>query len=548
MTKTLRAFTAIMAAIMALTALSGCGTRTDSNGDAAAGTRTVTIGTTDKVSAIDPAGSYDIGSSTVKIQIYPFLYAQDYGKTAMSRDLAADDGAWNDDGTEFTVHIKPGLTWANGHVLDAHDVKFSLDRMKSIDDPNGPASLLANIKDVSAPNATTIVIADKLSYDVTLKQVLGSPAAAIVDDEVFPANKLADDQGIIAANAFGGPYTLASMKRDELFEYRRNPNYHGLTSAKNDIVQVRYFADSSNLKLAVQQGQVDVAYRSMTSTDVNDLRRHDGLKVITGAAGSQRYLTFNLRTQPYGTKQSDADAKKALAVRRAVADLIDRKALSRSVYFKTYLPTYSYLPDEYLGHEDTFRSSYGDGRGGASLAAARRVLADAGVTTPVTLRIQYNTDHYGQSSTEEYAAIKSQLETGGLFRVDVRSTEWTQYNKERVASGDSDGAYPAYQLGWGPDFPDSDDYLSPLLRDVGLGNYLGNGYRSDVVNRLIARQQSERDESRRAELLRQVQRQATKDVPAIPLLEVPQIAVTRNGVSGVVLDSSLRLRYAGISK
>ncbi|WP_165777320.1 ABC transporter substrate-binding protein [Bifidobacterium primatium] len=540
-----------MAAVMTLAALSGCGTRVDSAGEAVDSARTITIGTTDKVSTIDPAGSYDIGSSTVKIQIYPFLYAQNYGRTTMSRDLAADDGAWNGDGTRFTVHIKPGLKWANGHALDAHDVKFSLDRMRAIDDANGPASLLANISNISVTDATTIVIDDKLPYDVTLKQVLGSPAAAIVDDEVFPADRLADGQAIIAADAFGGPYSLTSMKRDELFEYRRNPNYRGLTPAKNDIVQVRYFADSANLKLAVQQGQVDVAYRSMTPTDVNDLRRHDGLKVITGAAGSQRYLTFNLRTQPYGTKQPGADAKKALAVRRAVADLIDRKALSNSVYFKTYLPTYSYLPDDYLGHEDTFRSSYGDGRGGASLAAARRVLAEAGVETPVTLSIQYNTDHYGQSSAEEYAAIKSQLESGGLFRVDVRSTEWTQYNKERVATEDSDGAYPAYQLGWGPDFPDSDDYLSPLLRDVGLGNYLGNylgnGYRSDVVNGLIARQQSERDESRRAELLRQVQRQATKDVPAIPLLEVPQIAVARSGVSGVVLDSSLRFRYAGIA-
>ncbi|WP_236024378.1 ABC transporter substrate-binding protein [Bifidobacterium pluvialisilvae] len=517
-------------------------------GGVAAGDGTITIGTTDKVSAIDPAGSYDIGSSAVKIQIYPFLYAQDYGETGMGRDLAADDGSWNDDGTRFTVRIKPGLKWANGHVLDAHDVKFSLDRMKTIDDPNGPASLLANITDVSAPNATTIVVTDRLPYDVTLRQVLGSPAAAIVDDEVFPAKRLADDQGIIAANAFGGPYSLTSMKRDELLEYRRNPNYRGLTPAKNDIVQVRYFADSSNLKLAVQQGQVDVAYRSMTPTDVNNLRKRKGLRVITGAAGSQRYLTFNLRTQPYGSRRPNADAKKALAVRRAVADLIDRKALSRNVYFGTYQPTYSFLPEEYLGHENTFATAYGDGREGASLAAARRVLAEAGVPTPVTLRIQYNTDHYGQSSTEEYAAIKAQLEDGGLFRVDVRSTEWTQYNKERVVSESSDGAYPAYQLGWGPDFPDPDDYLSPLLRDVGLGNYLGNGYRNDLVNTLIARQQSERNEDRRAELLKQVQRQATADVPAIPLLDVPQIAVVRGDVTGVVLDSSLRFRYAGVTK
>ena len=466
----------------------------------------------------------------------------------MSRDLAADDGEWNADGTRFTVRMKTGLRWANGHVLDAHDVKFSLDRMKAINDPNGPASLLANIDSVNVTDATTLVIAVNRPHDVTLEQVLGSPAAAIVDDEVFPAYRLASDETIIGANAFGGPYTLVSMKRDDLLVYRRNANYRGITPARNDVVQVKYFADASNLKLAIQQGQVDVAYRTLTPTDLNDLRRHDGLRVVTGAAGSQRYLAFNLRTQPYGMKRPDADAAKALAIRRAVADLIDRKALSHNVYFETYRPTYSFLPKEYLGHEDTFRTMYGDGGGGADPASARRTLAAAGVTIPVTLRLQYNTDHYGQSSVDEYAAIKTQLESGGLFRVDVRSTEWTRYNKERVASRESDGAYPAYQLGWGPDFADSDDYLSPLLRDVGLGNYLGNGYASDAVNALIARQQGERDRGGRAELLRQVQRLATRDVPAIPLLDVPQTAVMREGVSGVVLDSSLRFRYAGVTK
>ena len=33
---------------------------------------------------------------------------------------------------------------------------------------------------------------------------------------------------------------------------------------------------------------------------------------------------------------------------------------------------------------------------------------------------------------------------------DMQSTEWTQYNKDRVVTDDSDGVYPVYQLGWFP--------------------------------------------------------------------------------------------------
>ena len=78
---------------------------------------------------------------------------------------------------------------------------------------------------------------------------------------------------------------------------------------------------------------------------------------------------------------------------------------------------------------------------------AKKVLEDAGVSTPVELKLQYNPDHYGSSSADEYAALKAQLEEGGLFKVDLQSTEWTQYNKDRVVTEDSDGSYPVYQLG-----------------------------------------------------------------------------------------------------
>ena len=39
----------------------------------------------------------------------------------------------------------------------------------------------------------------------------------------------------------------------------------------------------------------------------------------------------------------------------------------------------------------------------------------------------------------------------------MQSTEWTQYNKDRVVTDDSDGVYPVYQLGWFPDYSDPDN-------------------------------------------------------------------------------------------
>ena len=163
--------------------------------------------------------------------------------------------------------------------------------------------------------------------------------------------------------------------------------------------------------------------------------------------------------------------------------------------------------------------------------------------TPVDLKLQYNPDHYGQSSADEYAAIKAQLEEGGLFKVDLQSTEWTQFNKDRVVTEDSDGSYPVYQLGWFPDYSDPDNYLSPFFRD---GNFVNNGYSNKEVNDLIVKQAGETDAKAREDLLKEIQKLETDDLSTIPLLQGAQVAVTGSNVKGVVLDASFRFRYSSV--
>lgn len=531
--------------VAAIASLTACGGVKDDTAAGADSGNAITIGTTDKITSLDPAGSYDNGSYAVQIQVFPFLYAQDYNTSELSPDIAADDGTWNDDGTEFTVKLKDGLKFANGNDLTASDVKFSYDRIKKINDPNGPSSLLANVESVTAKDDTTVVFKDSVPFDVTLKQVMSSPAGPIVDEDTFDADKLTDADAIVSKKAFAGPYTLTAFKINESAAYAKNDSYKGLTPAKNSVVQVKYFADASNLKMAVQQGQIDVAYRSLSPTDIEDLSKDSKVKVVKGPGGEERFIAFNFKIQPYGESQPDADANKAKAVRQAVANLIDREELSTKVYKGTYTPMYSFIPDGLAGHDDTLKSAYGDGNGKPSTEKAKKVLADAGVTTPVDLKLQYNSDHYGSVSADEYAALKSQLEAGGLFKVDMQSTEWTQYNKDRVVTDDSDGVYPVYQLGWFPDYSDPDNYLSPFFRD---GNFVNNGYSNKEVNDLIVKQAGEKDESARGDILKQIQKLETEDLSTIPLLQGAQVAVTGTSVKGVTLDASFRFRYASVTK
>ncbi len=518
--------------------LAGC---SGSNNGGSGGGGTLTIGTTDKITSIDPAGSYDNGSFAVMNQVYPFLMNTPYGSPDVKPDIATSASFTSP--TEYTVKLKSGLKFANGHALTSSDVKFTFDRQKKINDPNGPASLLANLDSVDAPDPTTVVFHLKIANDQTFPQVLSSPAGPIVDEQVFSADKVTPDQTIVKGHAFAGQYDITSYDFNNLIAYKANPDYKGLLGKPaTEKVNVKYYAESSNLKLDIQKGAIDVAFRSLSATDIESLSGDKNVKVVKGPGGEIRYIVWNFNTMPYGAKTPQADAKKALAVRQAAADLVDRSAIAKQVYKDTYTPLYSYVPEGLTGATTVLKDLYGDGNGGPSLDKAKSVLQAAGVSTPIALDLQYNPDHYGPSSGDEYALIKEQLENGGLFKVNLQSTEWVQYSKDRVAD-----VYPAYQLGWFPDYSDADNYLSPFFSK---DNFLANHYDNPQVQDLINQQLGETDRDKRTQLIEDIQAKVGADLSTLPLLQGAQVAVVGKDVSGTdkTLDPSFKFRYAALSK
>ena len=489
-------------AITAL-ALVGC----SSGGSSGGSGKSIIVGTTDTVTFIDPAGSYDNGSFAVMNQVYPFLFNSPAGSPDVKPDIATS-GTFTSP-TEFTVKLKSGLTFANGHKLTSSDVKFTFDRQLKIADPNGPSSLLGNLDSVDATNPTTVVFHLKNPNDQTFEQVLSSPAGPIVDEQSFSADKVTPDTTIVKDNAFAGQYEITKYDLNNLVQFKAFDGYKGLLgAAKTTSVTLKYYTSSSNLKLDVQKGNIDVAYRALSATDIANLKTNKNVKVVTGPGGEIRYIVFNFNTNPYGLTTATPDAKKALAVRQAAADLVDRDAIASQVYKNTYTPLYSFVPDGLTGATTVLKDKYGDGSGKPSLDKAKAALSAAGVTTPVSLNLQ--------------------------------STEYTTYSKERVTD-----AYPAYQLGWFPDYSDADNYLTPFfIKD----NFLANHYDNKTVQDLIAKQASETDKSARTEDIKKIQSLVADDLSTLPLLQGSQIAVTGTDVKGTTLDASFKFRFGFLTK
>ena len=138
--------------------------------------------------------------------------------------------------------------------------------------------------------------------------------------------------------------------------------------------------------------------------------------------------------------------------------------------------------------------------------------------------------------------IKDQLEADGLFTVDLQTTEWVQYSKDRTAD-----VYPAYQLGWFPDYSDADNYLTPFFLTE---NFLANHYDNSEVNDLILEQAVTTDADARTALIEEIQDKVAADLSTVPYLQGAQVAVVGKDVQGTedTLDASFKFRYGALAK
>jgi len=496
------------------------------------------MGTTDSVTALDPAGSYDLGSSTLQYAMYQQLLTVPPGTTKPEGDAAQSCEYTDATAETFQCTLRDGLTFSNGDDLTSSDVKFSIERNIAIADPDGASGLLASVAKVNKdgtlsvdPNAIETpdpqtVIFHLNKPDATFQFVLThASAGSIVDEEVFPKDSILPDSEAVGS----GPFIMSDYQKDEQASMEANPDYQGPRPPKSPLVFVKYYPEASNLKVAIQNNEIDVAWRALSPTDIADLKKDDSVNVYSGEGAEIRYFVWRLQNQ----------TPSQLAVRQAVAYLIDRQAIADRAYSGTVNPLYSIVPPSFPGSTEAFKDLYG---AAPDKAAAAKVLKDAGIDTPVDITLGYTPTHYGPNAVDEATELQSQLNDSGLFNVDLKSAEWEQYQTLY-----QQGAYDLFQLGWFPDFVDADNYLSPFFVN---GGFFDNGYTNKQVNNLVAKEQGSTDPSVREAAFRQIQKIVAQDVPLIPSWIGPNVAVAGPDMKGVqeTLDAAFIFRFWDVTK
>jgi peptide/nickel transport system substrate-binding protein len=505
----------------------------------------IVIGQKSGIQRLDPASVFSTEDQEPIFQAFGSLFNSLPGDLALKPDLA-ESGEFISP-REYEVRLRPGLSFSNGNELTASDVKHSIERTINIDDPNGPQLLLQQLDEVVLVDELTLVFKLLNEFDQTFPYVLSSVAAVVVDEDVFPADRVLTASEIVDAGSFSGPYIIDSFDPDSLVSYKPNPAFQGIWGTpRNSGVLARYYSDNSNLALDMKTGQLDIAMarRALMPSAITDILKDTNIRLVTSEGSVPIFINFRLDTQPYGTSSPNPSEVRSRAIRQAVAHLVDRDEISRIAYGGSVSPSFSYIPKGLVGHSQVLKTLYGDGAGKPSAAKAEAVLRENGINEKVTLRLLYSPERYGGMTDVAVNQLKDQLEKDGLFELQLYTAEWGAFREIRVSESPE---YDLFFVQWSPDFGDPDNYLSPLF---GPDSWLATGFQSQRVNSLIRKQLSSPSPAERALVIGEIEQILSKELPAIVLGMDGRSALVHQGVQGIddILDVSFKVRYGFITK
>ena len=545
----LRRFLAWFAiALILITALWGCTNGRASSNKLGISDRTaerIVLGTTSKIRTLDPADANEFFISNVFYNTLESLYTYKEGSSEIVPQLATEMPKISEDGLTYTVPVRTGIKFHDRTNFNAYTMKFALDRF--IESKGAPASILSDvIESISVPSETELIFKLKQPLQFFPK-FLAFTGAAAISPQVYKHIK--DEKSgkllFLPDKLIGtGPYQVTQFVEGSYLRLDAFPDYSGRNKPKNRGVDIQFFSSNANLLNAFKTGAVDVAFQTLTPTQVKNVEANakpNGWTIASGQGATILYMVLNSQQAPLND----------VRVRQALAAAIDRPLLESRIFFNQRTPLYTLIPSAFSDSKPVFQQKYGDGNG----KLARQLLESAGYSDdkPAQISIWYS-PKYGGNGDVIASTLRASIQknVGKILQIKTERVE----NTVGYAFIDK-GVYPAYLLDWVPDILDPDNYIKPFLEceeaegdrcTKGGTQFQGSFYNNKLMNELIASQRKEQDVTKRSQILQQIQEILAQDVPFIPLWQNKEYAFAQRGVNGVKIEPNQQLPYWNISK
>ncbi|TGN68086.1 ABC transporter substrate-binding protein [Paracoccus liaowanqingii] len=471
------------------------------------------IGLNEDPDSLDPAQSRTFVSSLVYEQLCDRLFNTNADMEIVPE--LATDWTWAEDGMSLAITLREGVTHHDGTPFNAESARRVLDRNMTLQESRrrGELSSIASVEATGDHELTITLNAP----DVTLLAQLAHHAGRMYSPDA--ADEAGADFG--RAPVCSGPYSFAERVEGDRIVLEKFADHWEADEYHYDRVIYLPIPDTTVRLANVRSGDMDIIERTAPA-DVPSIREDSRLQLFEVANIGYQGITINVGNGARAEGPLGSDAR----VRQALSLSIDREALNQVVFEGQYVPGNQWAAPGSFYYDET------DPIPARDPDAARALLAEAGVETPIRVEMQIGNNPIAQQVGQVIQAMAS--ETG--FEISLRATEFATLLAENVA-----GNFDMSLQGWSGRI-DPDANIHPFVGTDGANN--DQHYRNDEIDALLAQARSEPDPEARKALYDQTRETLKMDLPLVYLYHIKYFYTMRQGIEGFepYADGIIRLR------
>lgn len=343
----------------------------------------------------------------------------------------------------------------------------------------------------------------------------------------FDISSLPDDEGLYLSY---GPYTLASYEEVSELTFEANPNYTWGPKPHVQTIVYRIIGDPAAAVQALANEEVDIISPQATTDTVTELEGYAdrGVVLVSDPQATYEHVDMAVANNgPFDPATYGGDAETALKVRQAFLlsvprqEIIDRliapiapgTEIRNSLVKQPSDPLY----DEIVANNGSdFYPPEGDP------AAAAALLAEAGVTTPVNVRVLFADNNPRRAAI--FDLISASAAEAGFNLVDGRSATWS-------AELGNIQDYDANFFAWVSSSTAVGEAEANFVTG-GANNFYG--YSNAEVDALFAELAGESDPDRQGEIIVDAEKLLWDDAFGLPIFQHPGVtAYNENYLTGI---------------
>jgi microcin C transport system substrate-binding protein len=318
-----------------------------------------------------------IDNNTYTRQVFGMMYESLLGVDSLTTEFVpylAKRWTISDDKLTYTFELDEAAAWSDGRPVTAEDVKWTFDQVMDPRHATGPSKVMLGVfESPQILGPRTVRFRAKESHWRNLS-ALG--LFEILPRHAFEGqdfNRLDLDHPVVS-----GPYVLSAVKEQIEIRLRRRRDWWAGSkpSTRNtmnfDTVVFRYFSSNENAFEAFKKGLVDVyaVYTARIWANETIGEKFDKNWIVKRRVKNHDPIGFqgfamNMRRPPFDD----------LRVRKAMAHLVDRETMIRTMMFGAYFLHRSYFEDLYDADHPCTNEEFP-----FDIARAKALLREAGYT------------------------------------------------------------------------------------------------------------------------------------------------------------------------